>query len=374
MANEAKDPTRLKQLLDEGIRSYLGANTEIGVSAALAVGGVRSFVTSGLADREAKRPVREDTLFIIGSVQKTFTNTLAAARIVEGKLSLEDQVTRFLPAQVGKEGSVIRQVTPANLGTMTAAMPAPNVPGRPAHALYTGQPPTPQLLDFWTKFNPERHIGTSYLYSNVSEVTQGFTTVGAAGVKYMELFEQDVRGPLGMRDTVVDVSGIPPERIAQGYTKAGKPVSFRGVGFNSTASDMLSFLEGNLFRVQSMPLLTYRAMSLAHEPRFRINTGTSIGMAWYTHEVGQGARVVSKAGGNAGFVAWIGFMPQFQAAVVLLTNGHPVSAPAADAGSAPKSLPATGRDILLKAVGLQAASLATFEDPDGGIQPDTEEA
>ncbi|MCY1021767.1 serine hydrolase [Pyxidicoccus sp. MSG2] len=373
MANEAKDPTRLKQLLDEGIRSYLGTDSPIGVSAALMVGGVRASMTSGLADREAQRPVREDTLFIIGSVQKTFTNTLAAARIVEGKLSLEDQVTRFLPEEVRKEGSVIRQVTPANLGTMTAAMPAPNVPGRPAHALYMGQPPTAQLLDFWKKFNPERHIGTSYLYANVSEVTQGFTAVAAAGQTYPELFAQDIQGPLSMRDTVVDVSGISPERIAQGYTTSGKRVGFRGVGFNSTASDMLRFLEGNLFRVQSMPLLTYRAMSLAHQPRFQISPGTSIGMAWYTHEVGQGARVVSKAGGNAGFVAWIGFMPQYAAAVVLLTNGHPSSARAADAGTAPKSLPATGRDILLRAVGLERASLATFEDPDGGIQPDAEE-
>jgi beta-lactamase class C len=374
MANEAKDPTRLRQFLEAGIRSYLGTDTQVGMSAALAVGGVRAFMTSGLADREAKRPVRDDTLFIIGSVQKTFTNTLAAARIVEGKMSLEDQVTRFLPEEVRKEGSVIRQVTPANLGTMTAAMPAPNVPGRPAHALYTGQPPTAQLLDFWKTFNPERHIGTSYLYSNVSEVTQGFTTVGAAGAKYMELFEQDVRGPFGMRDTVVDVSGFPQERIAQGYTASGKKVAFRGVGFNSTASDMLSFLEGNLFRVQSMPLLTYRAMSLAHQPRFQINAGTSIGMAWYTHEVGQGASVVSKAGGNAGFLAWIGFMPRFQAAVVLLSNGHLSSARAADAGSAPKTLPALGRDILLQAVGIESASLAAFEDPDGGIQPETEEA
>ncbi|QSQ24799.1 serine hydrolase [Pyxidicoccus parkwayensis] len=372
MANEAKDPTRLKQLLEQGIRSYLGTDKQIGVSAALSVGGARAFMTSGLADRETKNPVRDDTLFIIGSVQKTFTNTLAAARIVEGKMTLEDQVTRFLPGEVGKEGSVIRQVTPANLGTMTAAMPGANVPGQPAHALYMGQPPTPQLLDFWKTFNPERHIGTSYLYSNVSEVTQGFTTVGAAGIKYMDLFEQDVRGPLGMRSTVVDVNGISPERIAQGYTAAGKKVAFRGVGFNSTASDMLSFLEGNLFRVQSMPLLTYRAMSLAHQPRFQIAPGLSIGMAWYTHEVGQGASVVSKAGGNAGFLAWIGFMPRFQAALVLLTNGHLSTSKAADAGSAPKTLPATGRDILLEAVGIDSASLATFEDPDGGIQPDSE--
>ncbi|MBZ4420098.1 serine hydrolase [Myxococcus sp. RHSTA-1-4] len=366
MATEAKDPTRLKQLLEDGIRAYLAGSDEIGVSAALAVGDARASYTSGLADREAKRPVKDDTLFIIASVQKTFTNTLAAARIVEGKMSLDDQITRFLPEEVREEGSVIRQVTPANLGTMTAAMPAPNVPGQPAHALYMGQPPTPQLLDFWKRFNPERHIGTSYLYANVSEVTQGFTTVGAAGRPYPEMFAQDIQGPLGMEDTVVDVSGLPPERIAQGYTAAGKRIPFRGVGFNSTAADMLRFLEGNLFRVPSMPLLTYRAMQLAHEPRFQISPGHFIGMAWYTTEVGQGARVVSKAGGNGGFAAWIGFIPERAAAVVLLTNGHPAS-------SKGGPLPATGRNILLKAAGIDPASIIPREDADGGLQPDNPE-
>lgn len=366
MATETQDPTRLKQLLDEGIRAYLDGSDEIGVSAALAVGDTRVFHYSGLASREERSPVKEDTLFIIASVQKTFTNTLAAARVVEGKMSLDDQVTRFLPEEVRREGSVIRQVSPANLGTMTAAMPGSNVPGQPAHALYLGQPPTPQLLDFWKRFNPERHIGTSYLYSNVSEVTQGFTTVGAAGRAYPELFAQDIQGPLGMKDTMVDVQGLPPARIAEGYTARGRRIPLRGVGFNSTAADMLRFLEGNLFRVPSMPLLTYRAMQLAHQPRFQIAPGHSIGMAWYTTEVGQGARVVSKAGGNAGFLAWIGFIPEHAAAVVLLTNGHPVSTKGGP-------LPATGRKILLKAAGIDPASVLPREDADGGIQPENTE-
>ncbi|MCP3143617.1 serine hydrolase domain-containing protein [Pyxidicoccus xibeiensis] len=365
MTTEAKDPTRLKQLLEDGIRAYLGGEDVIGVSAAIAVGNARAAYTAGLADREAKRPVKDDTMFIIGSVQKVFTNTLAAARIVEGKLSLDDQITRFLPAEVREEGSVIRQVTPANLGTMTAAMPSANVKGHPAGALYAGEPPTAPMLDFWKTFNPERHIGTSYLYANMSEVTQGFTTVFAAGRTYPELFAADIQGPLSMKDTVVSLNGFSPERIAQGYSKTGKRVDYRGVGFNSTASDMLRFLEGNLFRVPSMPLLTYRAMSLAHQPRFQIAPGHSIGLAWYTTEVGQGARVVSKAGGNAGFLAWVGFIPERAAAVVLLTNGHPPSS---------QSLPATGKAILLKAAGIDPQSIVPHEDADGGIQPEAMDA
>ncbi|AGC46562.1 beta-lactamase [Myxococcus stipitatus DSM 14675] len=365
MTSEVKDPTRLQRLLAESIQTYLSGQEEIGVSAALTVGDARALQASGLADREKQTPVREDTLFIIGSVQKVFTNTLAAARVIEGRMSLEEPVVRFLPSEVRKEGSVIRQVTPANLGTMTAAMPTANVPGQPAAALYRGEPPTPQLLDFWKKFNPERHIGTSYQYSNVSEVTQGFTMVGAAERSYPELFERDLQGPLELTDTLVDLKGIGPQRIAQGYTAEGKRIGFRGVGFNSTATDMLRFLEGNLFRVLSMPLLTYRAMCLAHEPRFQISPGHSIGMGWYVTEVGSGARLVSKAGGNGGFLAWAGFIPQRSAALVLLTNGHL-------SGSGHTSLPATGKALLLKAAGLDPAVLTGLEDADDGLQREEE--
>ncbi|RKH34193.1 hypothetical protein D7Y13_08460 [Corallococcus praedator] len=365
MPTEAQDPARLKQLVAAAMKDYLGTQTEIGVSAAVAVGDVRAHYVAGLSDREANQPVSEDTLFLIGSVQKVFTNTLAAARIVEGKLALTDQITRFLPGEVRQQGTVIRQVTPQALGTMTAGMPSANVPGHPAGALYRGEVPPPAMFDFWTRFNPETRVGAHYSYSNVSEVTQGFTTTFAARRSYPELFATDIQEPLAMRDTRVDLTGIRPERIAQGYTTQGKRLGYRGVGFNSTASDMLRFLEGNLFRVPSMPLLTYRAMKLAHTPHFEISARQSIGLGWYITDAPGGAKVVSKAGGNGGFVAWVGFLPGHAAAVVLLTNGHPTTG---------LSLPATGRKILLEAAGLDTSEVLPDTDADAGIQPEEDAA
>ncbi|RKH11087.1 hypothetical protein D7V97_12145 [Corallococcus sp. CA053C] len=363
MTTPTQDPARLKQLVAAAMKDYLGTQTEIGVSAAVAVGDVRASYVAGLSDREEKRPVSEDTLFLIGSVQKVFTNTLAAARIVEGKMALTDQITRFLPGEVRQQGTVIRQVTPQALGTMTAGMPGTNVPGHPAGALYRGEVPPPQMFDFWTRFNPETRVGTHYSYSNVSEVTQGFTTTLAARRSYPELFATDIQEPFAMRDTRVDLTGIRPERIAQGYTAKGKQLGYRGVGFNSTASDMLRFLEGNLFRVPTMPLLTYRAMKLAHTPHFEISARQSIGLGWYITDAGGGAKVLSKAGGNGGFVAWVGFLPGHAAAVVLLTNGHPTTG---------LKLPAMGRRILLEAAGLQApiGPPDADDDADAGIAPE----
>ena len=200
-------------------------------------------------------------------------------------------------------------------------------------------------------------------------MTLGYATVGAANRLYPEMFEHEIREPFGMHDTVLDIEQFLPERVAVGYRRDGKPLAFRGVGFNSTAPDMLRFVEANLFRPRAMPPLSVRAMSLAHQPRFQISATRSIGMIWYTDQVGDGVHIVQKAGGNGGFVAWIGLLPEKAAAVVLLCNGHPVKGG--------PSIIQTGEEILCRATGLPiplASIKHPIEHPDGGIQEDDADA
>ena len=49
----------------------------------------------GIANLELNAPARKETAFEIGSGTKQFTAALVLLRVEEGKLSLEDKVTRF---------------------------------------------------------------------------------------------------------------------------------------------------------------------------------------------------------------------------------------------------------------------------------------
>lgn len=51
----------------------------------------------GLADREAKRPMQLDTVFRLASVSKPIVSAAALALVDQGKLSLDDPVTKWLP-------------------------------------------------------------------------------------------------------------------------------------------------------------------------------------------------------------------------------------------------------------------------------------
>jgi CubicO group peptidase (beta-lactamase class C family) len=52
---------------------------------------------AGFADRESRTPMREDTLFRLASVTKPIVSTAAMVLVAQGKLSLDDDVTRWLP-------------------------------------------------------------------------------------------------------------------------------------------------------------------------------------------------------------------------------------------------------------------------------------
>ncbi len=51
----------------------------------------------GLADVEARRPITPDTPFRLGSIVKQFTAALVLKLVAEGRISLDDPVSRFFP-------------------------------------------------------------------------------------------------------------------------------------------------------------------------------------------------------------------------------------------------------------------------------------
>ncbi|EHP43783.1 Beta-lactamase [Cupriavidus basilensis OR16] len=52
---------------------------------------------AGMADREADRPMRADTLFRLASVSKPIVSAAAMALVAQGRLELDEAVTRWLP-------------------------------------------------------------------------------------------------------------------------------------------------------------------------------------------------------------------------------------------------------------------------------------
>ncbi|APO47050.1 serine hydrolase [Paenibacillus xylanexedens] len=94
-----EDMTALHNYVDEAIDRALSEKRIVGTVIQVALGGELVYSrAAGFADREQKRTMSENALFRLASVTKPIVSTAALALISQGKLSLHDPVTRWLPA------------------------------------------------------------------------------------------------------------------------------------------------------------------------------------------------------------------------------------------------------------------------------------
>jgi CubicO group peptidase (beta-lactamase class C family) len=169
----------------------------------------------GLAERHFASPNRPSTRFNLGSINKMFTKTAIAQLAEQGKLSLDDPLTRWLPDWPGASAS---KITVAMLVEHRAGIgdffnsrydAADRSKLRHNHdylALFRDQP-------LW--FEP----GTSQRYSNGSYVLLGEIIAKASGQDYYDYMREHVWGPAGMTATGYFAADEPVADLAMGYTR-----------------------------------------------------------------------------------------------------------------------------------------------------------
>ena len=161
--------------------------------------------TFGYADLASGRPVEPDTLFEIGSIGKSFTNVALMQLRDEGRLNLNDPVSRYLPwFEVQSDHAPI---TTHHLMTHTSGLVTGTDIG--PHGLFEAW----ALRDIRTGTPP----GEYFRYSNVGYKTLGFLLEEVDGRSYLEAIQARVLDPLGMRDSHAVIGFETRRRAAVGY-------------------------------------------------------------------------------------------------------------------------------------------------------------
>lgn len=68
-----------------------------GVAVGVLTGGREDFACHGVTSVDNPLPVDRDTMFVVGSVSKTFTATALMRLVAEGRVELEAPVRRYVP-------------------------------------------------------------------------------------------------------------------------------------------------------------------------------------------------------------------------------------------------------------------------------------
>ncbi len=313
---------RLPQYVTENIQKRV----ENGINPSIAIGildelGVQ-YYNFGTTHKQGPE-VDEHTVYEIGSISKVFTGILLAQQVLEGQMSLNDPINRYLPpeAQVPNKGS--QELTLGSLSDHTSGlprMPANFTPANPFNpfADYTVE----QLYSFIHNYVPVREVGAQYEYSNLAQGLLGHILASTTGTTYEELVVQNIAGPLELVETRITLDKVMQEHLATGHNAGSEAQNWdiptlSGAGaIRSSTSDMLKFLSANL-GFTNTPLK--EAMELSHKVRHDQAGEMRVGLGWHIKKGAEGD-VVWHNGGTGGYRAFAGFVKETGKAVVVLTN------------------------------------------------------
>jgi CubicO group peptidase (beta-lactamase class C family) len=338
-------------------------------------GKVAQFETCGLMDIEDGKPMKHDTIFRIYSMSKPITSVAAMILYEEGKLKLDDPVSKYIPEFEGsrvvtdrnaEEVSTVpaeREMTVRDLMRHTSGLTYGIFGNTNVDKLYrksvqlSGSPV--ELKDMAKNLAPIPLLyqpGTKWHYS-VSTDVLGRVVEVASGQRLDTFFTERIFEPLGMEDTSFYVPDEKMDRFATNYspdpqgglkpidepetTRYAKMPTFLsgGGGLVSTASDYMRFclmllnrgklgetrlLKGRTVRMMTRNQLPEQAYPIGSGGRAGVGFGLGFSVRVERSEQAAASRLGEYGwGGMASTHFWIS--PRDKTAVVVLTQHIPYS-------------------------------------------------
>jgi len=275
----------------------------------------------GIADMELGVPVEPDMIFRLGSITKQFTAVSILMLAEQGKLSLQDEITKFLPG-LPTQG---RTITIEHLLTHTSGLKS-----------YTN---LSEWLPLWRKDMTVREIidltkdkpmefapGERWNYNNTGYVLLGAVIEKVSGLTYEDYVNKNIFGPLGMKHSYYGNSErIIPRRIP-GY-QMGKAGFINAPYLSMTqpyaAGSLLSSVDDLAVwndAIFSGQLVKKEWLDKAFTP-YPLKNGesTGYGYGWFIANY-QGHRLIEHGGGINGFSTYEMTLPEDHIFLAILTN------------------------------------------------------
>jgi CubicO group peptidase (beta-lactamase class C family) len=324
----------------------------------------------GMANLESGSPFAVNTISESGSVAKQFVAAALVMLALDGVLSLDDDVTRWVPEVQG----VGKRITVRQVLSHTSGLPdrylLHEAQGRAAGEV---DHPNAEVLDLVSRlrdlnFDP----GEDYLYSNTGYIVAVAVLERASGRSLQAFTNERIFAPLGMSDTRwrEDHRAVVPRRAAAysgnantGWRNEHPFTRVHGAGgLNVTVEDFLKWSAA--FQTGAG---RWRAIGDSMSAVIRLNEGTAItyGLG-VTTDMWRGVKRISHTGSTGGYRAALYRFPDQAVSVALLCNsgaanpgGLATSVASIVLGEALAPAPASGVDVA-PAIAIAPEALAAF--------------
>ena len=281
------------------------------------------FKSYGKADVEGDVAMPLDAMFEVGSVAKQFTAAAILQLRDAGKLSLDDDITKWLPDFDTRGNKVpLRRLLDHTSGIMglTEMREFGELAGNdkfPRDSAYA-------LIKRYPFHFP---TGTAQVYNNSAFWLLGLVVEKASGMSYEDYVEKRIFAPLGMSRSMYCHSEEKVDRRALGHNIEGTNAKrarmnvhtwpFAAGSICSTAGDLLTWVRA-LHGGKVLSAKSYAEMTAPS--KLNDGTPTRYGMGIGVGKDVRGIRYIGHGGTINGFRAEVNWYPDADLAVVVLVN------------------------------------------------------
>lgn len=169
----------------------------------------------GLADIKTGTPITPDTVFRLGSITKQFSAAVLLQLIDEGRLSLDDPLSKFLPSypQPGASATV-RQLLNHTVGVQSYT----GIPGWMVEENTNRSYTTEEMIAIFRDLPSPSQPGHAFSYNNSGYVLVGAVIEAVTGKPWHQAVEERIAKPLGLRTIRYGVGEAQMAGMAKGYT------------------------------------------------------------------------------------------------------------------------------------------------------------
>jgi len=295
----------------------------------------------GAAKLDPRVSATPDLRYAIGSISKQFTAVAILLLQQDGKLKLDDPVSRFIPGLTRGNEVTVRQLLSHTSGYQDFWPQDYVMPGML-------QATTPQAIaDAWAKKPLDFAPGSRWQYSNTNYTLAGMVVEKASGIPFFQFVRSRILVPAGLT-SAMDFDVSPRAANTTGYIRYGlgplRPAPDAGSGWMWAAGELamtaadLAKWDINIIQRRLLTPASYREL----EREVVLNNGAGTGYALGLDVGMQGDHFMLEHSGEvSGFTAENMVFPDDSAAIVVLTNQDAAPASGAIANQIATALFAT---------------------------------
>ena len=310
----------LESKIDKILSTQFKTN-ETGVSALVAKhGNVIYRKAFGKADLELDVNMTSKNVFEVGSITKQFTSVAILMLLEEGKLSLDDEITKFIPTYPTNG----KKITIHHLLTHTSGIKSYTSMQRFGEVMMIDETPL-KFIDFFKNEPKDFDPGEKYLYNNSGYFILGYIVEKVSGISYPKFIQERIFDAIDMKSSYYGSHKKLIKNRASGYQKGAEfsnaqyislSLPYAAGSIMSNVDDMLKWqtaITNNVFLKKATIDKAFTNYTLINGDKI------NYGYGWSINEIND-VPTIEHGGAIPGYLSMGVFVPSKNTYVILFSN------------------------------------------------------